>query len=61
MNIGEVYTRNRNLRDFYLGMSYPYLYIKIGDRAWFLTDDKITERSYPYNPQQLSEWLFTGD
>ena len=58
MNINEVYTLNDNVWGFYQGFSHPYLGIQTGGDGWFLTDDKITESSYLFTPQQLSEYLF---
>lgn len=58
MNISEVDMLSDNLRMLYHGMSYPILLILIGGHAWYLTDDKITKRSFSYTPQQLSEDLF---
>ena len=55
MNISEVDMLSDNLRMLYHGMSYPILLILIGGHAWYLTDDKITKRSFSYTPQQLSE------
>ena len=47
-----------NLWMFYAGLSYPSLFAQIADYEWHLNANKITERSYPYTPQQSAEVLF---
>ena len=58
MNISEVYMLRDNLWMFYAGLSYPSLFAQIADYEWHLNANKITERSYPYTPQQSAEVLF---
>lgn len=58
MNINEVNVLSRNLREVYRGSSDPHLGIQIGDHVWYYDEDKITERSFSYTPQELSERLF---
>ncbi len=47
-----------NLWEFYHAFPKPHLGIQIGDHVWYYDEDKITERSFSYTPQELSERLF---
>lgn len=58
MNIREVSMLSRNLRQFYRKFSYPTLFTQIGDHAWFLYKDKITESLYSLTHRGLSEEIF---
>ena len=64
MNIKEVHALSHNLRQFYRGSPYPYLFDQIGNQignhVWLLREGKITKSPYsePLTPQELSEDLF---
>lgn len=58
MNITEVYMLNDNLWWFYHEDSASSRFIQAGRRGWYLTDNEITGRPYPFTPRDLSDVLY---
>ncbi len=57
MNIGEVYTLSRNLKEVFYGTERPTMAMEIGIYWWFLFNDKITWSLYTHPPEDLSEMV----
>lgn len=58
MNMGEVFTLNRNLRFICMGIETPHLYLRVGSFEGTLSNNEITRYTYILTPQESSEMLF---